>query len=86
MRVVVIGASGNVGTSVLRELADEPAVESVLGLCRRVPELRFPKVEWRAADVTSTPLAPLFRGRGCRDPSGVADSAGSRPAQPHAMA
>ena len=62
MRVVVTGASGNVGTSVLRELADEPAVESVLGLCRRVPELRFPKVEWRAADVTTTALAPLFRG------------------------
>ncbi len=62
MRVVVVGASGNVGTSVLRELADEPAVESVLGLCRRMPELQFPKVEWRAADVTTTPLAPLFRG------------------------
>ena len=62
MRVLVVGASGNVGTSVLRELADEPAVESVLGLCRRVPDLRFPKVEWRAADVTSTPLAPLFQG------------------------
>jgi nucleoside-diphosphate-sugar epimerase len=62
MRVVVIGASGNVGTSVLRELADEPAVESVLGLCRRVPEIRFPKVEWRAADVTTTPLVPLVRG------------------------
>ena len=62
MRVVVTGASGNVGTSVLRELADEPAVESVLGLCRRVPELRYPKVEWRAADVTATALAPLFRG------------------------
>ena len=62
MRVVVAGASGNVGTSVLRELADEPAVESVLGLCRRVPELQFPKVEWSAADVTATALAPLFRG------------------------
>ncbi len=62
MRVVVTGASGNVGTSVLRELADEPAVESVLGLCRRVPDMRFPKVEWRPADVTTTPLAPLFRG------------------------
>ena len=37
MRVVVVGASGNAGTSVLRSLAAEPAVDSVLGVCRRLP-------------------------------------------------
>jgi nucleoside-diphosphate-sugar epimerase len=37
-------------------------VESVVGLCRRVPKATFPKVEWRAADVASTPLRPLFAG------------------------
>src|SRR5918999_207610 len=62
VRVVVTGASGNVGTSLLRSLASEPAVESVLGLCRRVPSASFPKVEWRAADVASSPLRPLFQG------------------------
>jgi UDP-glucose 4-epimerase len=62
VRVVVTGASGNVGTSVLRSLADEPAVESVLGLCRRVPKASFAKVEWRAADVARSPLRPLFEG------------------------
>jgi nucleoside-diphosphate-sugar epimerase len=62
VRVVVTGASGNVGTSVLRSLAAEPAVDSVLGICRRVPKLDFPKVEWRAADVASSPLRPLFQG------------------------
>ena len=62
MRVVVVGASGNVGTSVLRELTDEPAVESIVGLCRRVPKIGFPKVEWRAADVATSQLAPHFRG------------------------
>jgi UDP-glucose 4-epimerase len=61
VRVVVTGASGNVGTSLLRSLADEPSVESVLGLCRRVPTARFPKVEWRAADVATSPLRPLFQ-------------------------
>jgi nucleoside-diphosphate-sugar epimerase len=62
VRVVVVGASGNVGTSVVRELARDPRVESILGLCRRVPELRLPKLEWRSADVTRTPLEPLFHG------------------------
>jgi len=62
MRVVVTGASGNVGTSLLRSLAAEPAVDSVLGLCRRVPTASFPKVEWRAADVASSPLRPHFQG------------------------
>jgi nucleoside-diphosphate-sugar epimerase len=62
VRVVVTGASGNVGTSLLRSLADEPAVESVLGLCRRVPKVRFPKTEWRAVDVAGSPLRPHFDG------------------------
>jgi UDP-glucose 4-epimerase len=62
MRVVVTGASGNVGTSLLRCLADEPAVDSVLGICRRTPSQRFPKVEWCAADVVTSDLRPLFMG------------------------
>jgi UDP-glucose 4-epimerase len=62
VRVVVTGASGNVGTSLLRSLAAEPAVESVLGICRRIPKAHFPKVEWRAADVATSPLRPLFQG------------------------
>ncbi len=62
MRVVVVGASGNAGTSVLSALADEPAVDSVLGVARRVPSLSVPKVEWTRADVTRDVLEPLFRG------------------------
>jgi nucleoside-diphosphate-sugar epimerase len=62
MRVVVTGASGNVGTSLLRSLTSEPAVDSVLGICRRVPKARFARVEWRAADVARSPLEPLFEG------------------------
>ena len=62
MRVVVVGASGNVGTSVLRSLADEPAVDSILGIARRIPEASFPKTEWRQADIAHTPLRPLFQG------------------------
>lgn len=64
MRIVVLGASGNVGTSVLRSLAADPAVDSVLGVARRIPERSdaFPKTEWRQADVARSPLRPLFEG------------------------
>ena len=62
MHVVVVGATGNVGTSVLRALAAEPRVTSVLGLARRLPEARFPKTEFAAADVTRDDLVARFRG------------------------
>ncbi|MGD9483266.1 NAD-dependent epimerase/dehydratase family protein [Streptomyces sp. TRM70308] len=51
LRVVVTGASGNVGTSVLAALAAEPGVASVLGLARRVPEWAPSKVEWASVDL-----------------------------------
>ena len=65
MRVVVVGASGNVGTSLLEALADEPQVESVLGIARRRPETTWPKTEWAEADVARDDLVPLFRGADC---------------------
>jgi nucleoside-diphosphate-sugar epimerase len=61
MRIVIVGATGNVGTSTVRALAGDPSVTSVLGLARRAPELRIPKVEWVSADITATDLAPLFQ-------------------------
>jgi UDP-glucose 4-epimerase len=62
MRVVVVGATGNIGTSVLRSLEREERVESVLGLARRLPGLSMPKVEWASADVVDEDLVPHFRG------------------------
>src|SRR5919199_2439638 len=62
MRVVVVGATGNIGTSVLRSLEGEESVESVLGIARRLPGLTMPKVEWAAADVVTDDLVPHFRG------------------------
>src|SRR3954468_6744778 len=62
MRVVVVGASGNVGTSVLHALASDPSIDSVLGVARRLPAMSFPKTDWAAADITREPLEPLFAG------------------------
>lgn len=62
MRVVVTGATGNVGTSVVRALIDDDSVESILGIARRRPEWAPEKVEWVEADVASDPLIPHLRG------------------------
>lgn len=62
MRIVVVGASGNVGTSALTALANDPQVESIVGVARRVPARSFPKTEWVAADVVSSPLTEVFAG------------------------
>jgi nucleoside-diphosphate-sugar epimerase len=62
MRVVVTGASGNVGTSLLKALAGDPAVSSVVGLARRRPELELAKTTWATADVAADDLTGHFRG------------------------
>jgi UDP-glucose 4-epimerase len=62
MRVCVVGATGNVGTSLLAQLADEPALTSVLGVARRLPALEVPKTEWATADIAEDDLRPFFRG------------------------
>ncbi|HEX5146665.1 MAG TPA: NAD-dependent epimerase/dehydratase family protein [Conexibacter sp.] len=62
MRVVITGASGNVGTSLLAALAHEPAVESIVALARRPAHFADPRVESVAADVANAELEPLFAG------------------------
>ncbi|MEU7057205.1 SDR family oxidoreductase [Streptomyces sp. NPDC046197] len=63
-RIVVTGATGNVGTSVVRLLAEDPEVGSVRGLARRIPQWSPPKTEWSAVDVASEQagLAGEFAG------------------------
>ena len=62
MRVVVTGATGNLGTSVVRALAADERIASVVGIARRLPDAAVPKVEWRQADVARDELEPLFAG------------------------
>ncbi|MYS56144.1 NAD-dependent epimerase, partial [Streptomyces sp. SID6013] len=52
-RIVVTGATGNVGTSVVRLLSEDPEVGSVLGLARRIPEWSPAGTEWAAVDLAS---------------------------------
>ncbi len=62
MRVVIVGASGNVGTSLIAALAREPEVTEVLGLARRRPHWEAPKTSWATCDVASDDLVGSFRG------------------------
>src|SRR3954451_98332 len=62
MRIVVVGATGNIGTSTLRALATDSRVDSILGIARRRPALEVTKVEWATADVRSADLTTFFSG------------------------
>jgi nucleoside-diphosphate-sugar epimerase len=61
-RIVVTGATGNVGTSVVRALAEESDVGSVLGLARRIPDWSPPRTDWSPVDLASerTDLTKVF--------------------------
>ncbi|MES5817568.1 SDR family oxidoreductase [Streptomyces sp. RG80] len=63
-RIVVTGATGNVGTSVVRLLSEDPEVDSVLGLARRIPDWSPPGTEWSPVDLASerADLAKEFAG------------------------
>jgi nucleoside-diphosphate-sugar epimerase len=62
MRVIVFGATGNVGTSVLEALGRRPEVDEIVGVARRRPQHDFPRTRFVAADVTTDDLVPLLRG------------------------
>ena len=63
-RIVVTGATGNVGTSLVRLLAEDTEVGSVLGMARRIPDWSPAKTDWSAVDLSSeeTDLAEEFEG------------------------
>ena len=62
MRVVVTGATGNHGTSLLELLAGEDAVDEIVGIARRRPTLQVPKTTFLPADISRAELEPHLRG------------------------
>jgi UDP-glucose 4-epimerase len=63
MRIVVTGATGNVGTSVVEALASDPDVTEIVGIARRVPSgWRPAKTRLVPADVERDDLTPLLAG------------------------
>jgi nucleoside-diphosphate-sugar epimerase len=64
MRVVVTGATGNVGTSVVRAPAADPQVDEIVGVARRLPSWRPPRTRWISADVERDDLAALVANAG----------------------
>lgn len=59
---MVVGGTGNVGTSLVEALSSDPAVESIVGVARRAPEWTAPKTEWVTADVADDLLLDVVRG------------------------
>jgi UDP-glucose 4-epimerase len=62
VRIVVVGATGNAGTSVLRALTRDDEIKSILGIARRRPVLQFPRTTWLEADVSRADLTAHFEG------------------------
>ncbi|GII84279.1 NAD-dependent epimerase [Sphaerisporangium siamense] len=57
-----MGATGNVGTSVISALERDSSVDTIVGVARRLPGWRPGRTEWRAADIATDDLTGLFAG------------------------
>lgn len=70
-RIVITGASGNVGTALLRRLAEEPDGYDIVGISRRhpPPDDVYGPVTWHQADLADPgveiDLQDLFRDASC---------------------
>jgi len=62
VRIVVTGATDNLGTALLRVLSVAPGVTEIVGVCRRPPAAAPPRTRWLRADVGLDDLAPAMDG------------------------
>jgi UDP-glucose 4-epimerase len=62
MKVVVTGATGNVGTSTVAALSASQEIDEIVGLARRRPTRKQAKTSWLEANVLTADLAAIFAG------------------------
>jgi nucleoside-diphosphate-sugar epimerase len=62
MRIVITGATGNVGSGVVRALAEDERVREIVGVARRPPGWSPPRTRWEAVDIARDDLGPLLSG------------------------
>ncbi|HWI22974.1 MAG TPA: NAD-dependent epimerase/dehydratase family protein [Baekduia sp.] len=62
MRVAITGATGNVGTALIKALKAEPEVTEILGIARRTPAAGASKLRYATADIAVDDLVPLLSG------------------------
>ena len=65
MRVVVTGATGNLGTSCVATLSEASHVREIIGVARRTRDIapeELGRTQLVSADITTTDLRPLFEG------------------------
>jgi UDP-glucose 4-epimerase len=62
MKVVVTGATGNVGTSTVQALSESREIDEIVGLARRKPTWAPPKTSWVEANVLTSDLGAIFAG------------------------
>lgn len=62
MKVIVIGGTGNVGTSTVAALSGSAEVDEVVAVARRRATLASPKASFVAGDILHTDLREIFAG------------------------
>ncbi len=62
MKVAIVGATGNVGSALVRALQGDERVREIVGIARRQPTVSADKVTWHTADITRDDLAPALGG------------------------
>ncbi|GAB1819980.1 SDR family oxidoreductase [Herbidospora sp. RD11066] len=58
----MVGATGNVGTSVIEALESDPEITSIVGVARRLPGFDGEKTTYLAADMSTDDLVDIFTG------------------------
>jgi UDP-glucose 4-epimerase len=62
VKIVVVGATGNIGTSVLEALAADGRADEIVAVARRRPDTLPGDARFVAADIVHDDLAPVFAG------------------------